>query len=194
MKGKSEVELISQLEAILKPNLLQGLETGDSFILEERQRNQEDTRVELIGISPPFLAVRMNKLNHLSALKPERERWNQICDYLLIGQSNGRDYAILVELKATLGEMNEAKGKEQLARSLPILKYLLSVCTAEYGSSEEFNPTIRCVLIAEKLHEHLNKQGLRAGSGRRLKQEPYKSIQVATFVEPTVHFAALAQG
>ena len=186
--------MISQLESILKPEFLQGLGAGDSVILEEPQEEQEDTRVELIGISPPFLAVRMNKLNHLSALKPERERWNQICDYLLIGQSNGRDYAILVELKATLGEMNEAKGKEQLARSLPILKYLLSVCTAEYGSSEEFNPTIRCVLIAEKLHEHLNKQGLRAGSGRRLKQEPYKSIQVATFVEPTVHFAALAQG
>ena len=186
--------MISQLETVLKPELLQGLETGDSFILEERQRNQEDTRVELIGISPPFLAVRMNKLNHLSALKPERERWNQICDYLLIGQSNGSDYAILVELKTTLGEKTKAKGKEQLLRSLPILEYLLSVCAAEYGSSEKSNLTIRYVLIAEKLHEHLNKQGLRAGSGRRLKQEPYKSIQVATFVEPTVHFTALAQG
>ena len=39
--------------------------------------------------SSPFLAVRMNKLNHLSALKPEKDKWNQICDYLLIGQANG---------------------------------------------------------------------------------------------------------
>ena len=68
------MELISQLEAILKPELRQGLDTGDSFILEERQRNQADTRVELIGISSPFLAVRMNKLNHLSALKPGKRQ------------------------------------------------------------------------------------------------------------------------
>ena len=186
--------MISQLESILKPEFLQGLGAGDSVILEEPQEEQEDTRIDLIGISPPFLAIRMREIDHLPALNRVKDRWLQICDYLLIGQSNGSDYAILVELKATLGERNEAKGKEQLVRSLPILKYLLSVCAAEYGSSEKFNPTIRCVLIAEKLHEHLNKQGLRAGSGRRLKQEPYKSIQVATFVEPTVHFAALAQG
>ena len=117
--------MIAQLKAILKPDSLQGLDTGDSFILEERQRNQEDTRVELIGISSPFLAVRMNKLNHLSALKPEKDKWNQICDYLLIGQANGSDYAIFVELKKTLRE--EEKPKEQLRRSLPILEYLLSV-------------------------------------------------------------------
>ena len=194
MKGKNEVELIAQLESILKPELFQELGTGDSFILEEPQAEREDTKIDLIGISPPFLAVHMNKLSHLSALRTVRDKWNQICDYLLIGQSNGSDYAILVELKATLGEKNEAKGKEQLLRSLPILKYLLSVCTSEYGSSGKSDLTIRCVLIAEKLSEHLNKQGLRVGSGRKLKQESYKSIKVATFAEPTVHFTALARG
>lgn len=188
------MELIAQLETVLKPELLQGLGTGDSFILEERQRNQENTRVELIGVSPPFLAVRMNKLNHLSALKPERERWNQICDYLLIGQSNGSDYAILVELKTTLGERTKAKGKEQLLRSLPILEYLLSVCAAEYGSSEKSNLTIRYVLIAEKEHSRIYKRGSQRDRRGQLRQEMYKSIQVTTFVEPTVHFTALAQG
>ncbi len=190
------MELISQLETVLRPELLQGLETGNSLILEERQRNQDDTKVELIGVSSPFLAVRMDKLNHLSALKPERERWNQICDYLLIGQSNGSDYAILVELKTTLGERTKAKGKEQLLRSLPILEYLLSVCAAEYGSSEKSNLTIRYVLIAEKEHSKIYKRGSQRGRQGQLRQrqEPYKSIKVATFVEPTVHFAALAQG
>ena len=183
------MELIAQLETVLKPELLQGLETGDSFILEERQRNQEDTRVELIGVSPPFLAVRMNKLNHLSALKPAKERWSQICDYLLIGQSNGRDYAVFVELKTTLGERTEAKGKEQLLRSLPILDYLLSVCAAEYGNSEKSNLTIRYALIAKKEHSRIYKRRSQRG-----RQETYKSIRVTTFVEPTVHFRALASG
>ena len=187
------MELIAQLETILKPELLQELKTDDPFILEERQKNQEDTRVELIGASPPFLAVRMNKLNHLSGLKPVKERWNQICDYLLIGQSNGSDYAILVELKTTLGERTEAKGKEQLLRSLPILDYLLSVCAAEYGSSEKSNLTIRYALIAKKEHSKIYKRQSQRGRRGQLRKEMYKSIQVVTFVEPTVHFTALAQ-
>ena len=186
------MELISQLEAILKPELLQELGTDDLFILEERQKNQEDTKIELIGVSSPFLAVRMNKLNHLSALQPVKDRWNQICDYLLIGQSKGGYYAIFVELKTTLGERTATKGKEQLLRSLPILEYLLSVCAAEYGSSEKSNLTIRYALIAEKEHSNLYKRS--SQRGRRGQQERYKSIQVTTFVEPTVHFTALARG
>ena len=185
------MELIAQLQAILKPELLQGLETGDSFILEERQRNQEDTRVELIGISSPFLAVRMNKLNHLSALKPEKDKWNQICDYLLIGQANGSDYAIFVELKKTLRE--EEKPKEQLRRSLPILEYLLSVCAVEYGNGQS-DLTIRYALIAERENTKIYKRRFQGGRQRQLRQETYKSIQVTTFVEPTVHFTALARG
>ena len=184
------MELISQLEAILKPELLQGLETDDPFILEESQKNQENTRIELIGVSPPFLAVRMNKLNHLSALKPVKDRWNQICDYLLIGQSDGSHYAIFVELKKTLRE--EEKPKEQLRRSLPILEYLLSACAVEYGSTEKSNLTIRYVLIAEKENSRISKR--RFQRGRQLRPEMYKSIQVTTLVESTVHFTALAQG
>ena len=184
--------MIAQLEAILKPGSLQGLEMDDSLILEERQRNQEDTRVELIGISPPFLAVRMNKLSHLSAL--QQGEWNQICDYLLIGQSDGSHYAIFVELKTTLGERTTTKGKEQLLRSLPILEYLLSVCATEYGSSEKSNLTIRYALIAKKEHSRIYKRRSQRGQRGQLRQETYKSIQVTTFVEPTVHFTALARG
>lgn len=188
------MELISQLEAILKPELLQELGTDDLFILEERQKNQEDTKIELIGVSPPFLAVRMNKLNHLSALKPEKDKWNQICDYLLIGQSDGSNCAIFVELKATLGKKSKAKGKEQLLRSLPILEYLLSVCAAEYGGSGKANLTIRYVLIAEKEHSNLYKRSSQGGGRGQLRQERHKSIPVTIFVEPTVHFRALARG
>ena len=181
--------MITQLEAILKPELLHRLETDDPFILEERQKNQKDTRIELIGVSPPFLVVRMNKLNHLSALKPEKDRWNQICDYLLIGQSNGRDYAVFVELKKTLRE--EEKPKEQLRRSLPILDYLLSVCAVEHGGGEH-NLTIRYVLIAERENTKIYKRRSQRGRQGHLKQETYKSIRVTTFVEPTIHFRALA--
>ena len=186
------MELIAQLETILKPEFLQGLNTTKPFILEERQKNQKDTRIELIGISQPFLAVRMDKLKHLSALKPVKEKWNQICDYLLIGRAGDSNCAILVELKATLGEKNKAKGKEQLVRSLPILEYLLSVCAGEYGRSEKPNLTIRCVLVAEREHSKLSKRGSRSDKPGHAGQEIHKSIQVTMFVAPTVHFEALA--
>ena len=184
------MEVISQLAAILKPAFLQGLETDDVFILEEPQKDQEDTRVEIIGVSSPFLAIRMNKLNHLSAL--QQGEWQQICDYLLIGQSNGSDCAVFVELKKTLRE--EEKPKEQLLRSLPILEYLLSVCAVEYGSSEKSNLTPRYILIAEQLSERLSKRRPGGGRGGKLEQKVYKSINVTTFVGTTVDFAALASG
>ena len=190
--------MIAQLKAILKPELLQGTGTDDSVILEEPQKDQEDMKVKLIGVSSPFLAVRMNKLSHLSALKESTEtrkyQWNFICDYLLIGQSNGRDYAVFVELKKTLKRKTEAKGKEQLLRSLPILAYLLSACAVEHDNSEKSNLTIRYALIAEKENSRISKRRFQRGRRRQLRQETYKSIQVTTFVEPTVHFTALAQG
>ena len=186
------MELIAQLETILKPEFFQRSNTDDSFILEERRKNEKDTRVKLVGISPPFLVVRMDKLQHLSALKSVKDRWLQICDYLLIGRSGDSNCAILIELKETLGELNKAKGKEQLVRSLPILEYLLSVCAGEYGRSEKSNLTIRCVLVAEREHSKLSKRGSRSDKPGHAGQEIHKSIQVSMFVAPAVHFEALA--
>ena len=186
------MELISQLKAILKPELLLGLNTSDSFFLEEIQEKKEDTRVELFGISPPFLAVRVDKIQHLAALRPVKDKWLQTCDYLLIGQSGDSNYAILIELKDVLGDKNRYKGKEQLVRSLPILEYLLSVCASEYGSSEKSNLTIRCVLIAEKEHSKLVKRGSQGSKPGQWGQETHKSIQITIFAAPALHFAALA--
>ena len=184
------MELIAQLRTILKPDFLQGQETDDLLILEEPQDTQEDTRIELIGVSEPFLAIRMRKLSHLSAL--QQGDWRQICDYLLIGQSNGSDCAIFVELKKTLRE--EEKPKEQLRRSLPILEYLLSICAVEYSNGKKFKPALRYILIAEKLNERLSKQPSRRSNGGKWGQQAYKSIEVTTFVGMTVDLATLASG
>lgn len=177
------------MKAILKPELIQEAESDDPFILEESPKNQEGTRVELHGVSAPFLAVRVKKLNHLSAL--QQGAWRQICDYLLIGQSDGNDYAVFVELKKTLRE--EEKPREQLRRSLPLLEYLLSVCAVEYSSGKS-NLTIRYVHIAERLNTRFAKQGGEIDRTGKFAQEKYKSIQVTTFVNTFLHFADLARG
>ncbi len=174
------MDLISLLETILKQRCIERLEkTDDTVILKERDA-QAKMKVEVTGISKPFLAIRLNKLSHLSALKDGG--WKQICDYLLIGQSNGRAYAIFVELKKTL--RGEEKPRDQLLRSLPILKYLLSVCEIEAErdfSDWKSNLTLRYVLIADQLSEMLTKQGVLIS--KEGEQETYKSINVTTFAE-----------
>ena len=184
------MELISQLENILRPEYIQRLETaGDAVKLEERQKGRTVMTVQVSGVSAPFTAVRMSKRSHPAALKDGT--WKKICDYLLIGQSNGKACVIFVELKKRLREEDEPK--EQLWRSLPILRYLLSVCEVERGSStEKSNLTLRYVIIAEELDERIAKQGVRFGVGEKLRQELYKSIHVATFVGTTFDFDCLA--
>ncbi len=71
------------------------------------------------------------KLNHLSALKSP---CNQICDYLLIFELEGKDHAIFIELKKTLRGDN--RPKDQLLRSLPLLKYL--------------QPYVKSILVSDK--------------------------------------------
>ena len=85
------MELISQLEAILKPDFIQQPKAGsDAITLWDSESNME---VEIVGVSSPFLAIRMSdepnggrgsqhSPMHLSALRNRRDL-KKICDYLL---------------------------------------------------------------------------------------------------------------
>ena len=189
--------LISQLGTILREKFIEERSAPrGSVTLED---SQSDMEVKLIRVPMPFLAISMSHEpirgkrtnldpSHLPALQ-DRGDLKKICDYLLIGQSDGNDYAIFVELKKTLRE-EEDKPKEQLRRSLPILDYLLSVCTVEYGSVEH-NLTIRYILIAEQSINTLNKQRVQGEEAEKVQEQTYKSTQITTFVGTSMHFATL---
>ena len=59
------------------------------------------------------------------------KNWMKRCDYLLIGKTDGRYFAIFVELKKTLRDeddpRHEENGYAQLRWSQPLLHYLVSV-------------------------------------------------------------------
>ena len=137
--------------------------------------------VELTGVSAPFLAIRISPRMHMRGLR-DRPDVKKSCDYLLIGQWDGSHYVIFVELKNKLREEEEAK--EQLRRSLPIWKYLLSVCEVEaereFGDRQS-NPTLRYVLIAERLSGMLDRQGVLVSPEG--EQEICRSIRITTFAE-----------
>ena len=189
--------LISQLGTILREKFIQQRRAPrGSVTLED---SQSDMEVKLIRVPMPFLAIPMSSEpirgkrtnldpSHLPALQ-DRSDLKKICDYLLIGQSDGNDYAIFVELKKTLRE-EEDKPKEQLRRSLPILDYLLSVCAVEHGSGEH-NLTIRYILIAEQEINMLNKQRVQGEEAEKVQEQTYKSTQITTFVGTSMHFATL---
>ena len=189
--------LISQLGTILREKFIQQRRAPrGSVTLED---SQSDMEVKLIRVPMPFLAIPMSSEpirgkrtnldpSHLPASQ-DRSDLKKICDYLLIGQSDGNDYAIFVELKKTLRE-EEDKPKEQLRRSLPILDYLLSVCAVEYGSRGH-NLTIRYILIAEQSINTLNKQRVQGEEAEKVQEQTYKSTQITTFVGTSMHFATL---
>ena len=191
------MRLLSQLGTILREKFIEQRRAPRGSVT--LQDSQSDMEVRLIRVPMPFLAIPMSHEpirgkrtnldpSHLPALQ-DRGDLKKICDYLLIGQLDGNDYAIFVELKRTLRE-EEDKPKEQLRRSLPILDYLLSVCTVEYGSGEH-NLTMRYILIAEQSINTLNKQRVQGEEAEKVQEQTYKSTQITTFVGTSMHFATL---
>ena len=195
--------LISQLSTILREKFIRQRRSQRGSVT--LQDGQSDMKVKLIHAPMPFLVIPMSSEpikgkrtnldpSHLPALQ-DRGDLKKICDYLLIGQADDNDYAIFVELKKSLREEteDEDKPKEQLRRSLPILEYLLSVCSVEYDDTGKSDLVIRYILIAERTIGTFNKQGVRGGEAEKVKEEVYKSAQITTFVGTSVSFATLAR-
>ena len=109
----------------------------------------------------------------------------KICDYMLIDDDADGCEIMMVELKSTLQKRPE--GLEQLRRSLPIAKYLLTVCEVELRRS--WPCLFRYALIAEKRTNRLDKQPTRPGA--QLSTEDYEGIKVAVGVGTRFDFGVL---
>lgn len=180
------VSLSDCLQKILKGNVLENVASGNNGVkLKEPGAKMS---VQITDIPPLITAIRLRKVSHLSCLKDGKLK--QICDYLLITQINGNDYALFVELKKTLTEEN--KPKEQLRRSLPLLDYLLSVCRVECGNAPKV--LIKYAIIAEKFSERLDKQKTRVTPSKPVSKEKYKAINVLKFITPKIGITELAGG
>ena len=74
--------------------------------------------------------VSLQRASQHPILQDARGRsWNKICDYMLVDEGAADCAITMVELKTTL--QNRSEGLEQLRRSLPMAKYLLTVCEVE---------------------------------------------------------------
>ena len=144
-------------------------------------------KVEVSRTPSGVTAIDLRKLGSFSGIK--EGPWKQRCDYLLVYEFKGKNIVIFVELKKTLSQENK-RGAEQLRRSLPLLKYLHSVCRIHYGVEPDMLvTTTRYVLIGQKMNPRLDKQPVK--THRALPSENYKEITVNKFVGPRLRFDLL---
>ena len=114
----------------------------------------------------------------------------KVCDYLLVATVDGLGYACFIELKRTLTDETDAR--EQLRRSLPMLKYLRTVCEIECETTYDRTAlTIQYSLIATRQSLRIDKRRVREGPNSWPAVESYKDITVRKFVGSRIAFAQL---
>lgn len=175
------LEKVLNRKLLSKQRLLHGFHAID---LEEKKANM---KVVITKIPMPFLAICIK--GHLPHLLKEGAGLDKHCDYLLIYQSATKYYAVLVELKSSLTKKEE--GKEQLRRSLPILDYLLSVCTIECAMNKPIL-SVKYVLIAKQGSDRLDKQPIKLKSPGGT-DETYEKITVRTLIGTEFALSTLTQ-
>ena len=175
-----------QLAAILKEDLVDLAEKGGCISLRERSAKMQ---VEIARLPWPMAAVCIEHVRHLPGLR-EAGYLRKICDYLLIFEIENDVHAVFVELKKT--STNKQEPKEQLRRSLPILKYLLTACRIEHGFALNESPVmVRYLIIFER--GRLDKQPVRPGPAARIyDEETYENITIRKFTGASVSPAVLA--
>ena len=172
----------SQLKSILAENALVSYEPGNEVVLRE-----DVTELAVTQMPPDVAVVNMDVVGHLPGIGRGVLKW--ICDFLLVRGLDGADHAIFIELKETLRE--NKKGMEQLRRSLPILKYLVSACQI-HGDEQKKNmptPGVRYYLVGMKNSRKLDKQPVRPR--RQIQKENYKEIDVHTYLGSRISFNLL---
>ena len=146
-------------------------------------------KVEVAGVPSGVTAIDMRRIGNLSGVK--YGKWKQSCDYLLVCEFEGKDVAVFVELKKTLGP-DQKKGMEQLRRSLPLLEYLRSICRIHHGvKTDNSGVDTRYFLIGEKISQRLDKQRVKSSRGLSTPTEKHEDITVNIFVGSRVRFDLL---
>lgn len=163
--------------------------TDGKVTLRERQASMA---FEVADMPPSVTTIDIDQLvgksGRLSGVK--NGPWTKHCDYLLVCEDEGGEIAIFVELKKTLESEQKEKGMEQLRRSLPLLKYICSMCRIHQGMKpDRSRMDARYFLIGERGSRSLDKQ--RVKQGGRIPTEQHKNITVHIFGGPSVRFGRL---
>lgn len=179
------------MSANLSPDtiLQRDLNEGDTIFLEEKDDNVDMT-VEIVGVPETVVIVLPQEVEHLQCLA--RKGLKYICDYLLLFQSDDRYYAIFVELKKTLTD--EDKPREQLRRTLPLLRYILSVFNVDSGSMlSESKFIMNYFLFGQQPNPNWDKQRVNVSRASLFQSETYERMKIRTSLASAVSFKVLVK-
>ena len=176
-----------QLEDVLRADKLQKIKYRDGNLKGDVVLKEPNAKMSFEVTSLPISStvVEIGRLQHLSGM--ENGPWKKICDYLLVIPTTENLWsAVLIEMKKTLA--GEEQAKEQLRRSIPVVKYLESLCAIE--SHRDWEVIMRYVVVAEK-RARLDKDRIRPDTGPPPRREEYKGISVAIVVGDSLTAKAL---
>ena len=178
------ISLNSGLQAVVKSSaLIQASEDGKIMLREPQARMS----VEVASGRTRVAVLNMNRIGHLSAIY-EHRGLKRICDYFLVASIHGICHAVLIELKKTLGSSDNFR--EQLRRSLPVVKYLVSVVEVEY-EQDITKLEVTYASIFERLSHRFDKQHLRVPRQGMIEIDSWKSIKIKKFLGSRLYFEDL---
>ena len=184
-------ELKGCLQAILREAAVAAGPDDEGLVTlsERREKGRSSMHVQVSHVPSTSMVISLQKSSQHPILRASPGKsWMKICDYMLINDGADDCKVMMVELKSTL--QKRAEGLEQLRRSLPIAKYLLTVCEVELRRS--WPCQFSYVLIAEKRTTRLDKQPTRPRLD--IQKEDYGGIKVSVGVGTRFDYAALATG
>lgn len=153
--------------------------------LSEDRGDDLQMKVEVRQVPSTTTAIRLPESTEHAILRQSRGAlWLKSCDYLLVDEGERECRVAMIELKSDLHK--DGRGLEQLRRTLPLAKYILSVCEVELQCSwcHRFN----YVLIAEK-SGRFDKQ--RARSHPQVETRDHEDIEVGVGVGTQFNFSSL---
>ena len=155
--------------------------------LSEERGDDLQMKVELRQVPSTTTAIRLPDSTEHAILRQSRGAlWLRSCDYLLVDEGKRECRVAMVELKSDLHK--GGRGLEQLRRTLPLAKYILSVCEVELQCS--WHHRFNYVLIAEK-GGRFDKQRARSRPHPQVETQDHEDIEVGVGVGTRFNFSSL---
>ena len=166
-----------QLKDVLRADKLQTIKHRDGSLEGEAVLTDAKMCFEVTNLPISSTVVKIGRLKHLAGMRDDIKDLKKICDYLLVIPTGNQWSAVLIEMKKTL-EGKKILAKEQLRRSIPVVKYLESLCAIE--SQCDWEVVMHYVVVAEK-YTRLDKDRIRPVAAPRPQREEHKGISIAFF-------------
>lgn len=170
--------LASLLRDVVRDDLWESPDERQGELLLRECDAEMNVRID--GLTPSCTVVRIGRLQHLKGI--DKGKWKKICDYLLAINDDQQTWIVLIEMKKSLS--NATGAEEQLRRSIPVARYLQSICECE--SQVKMPISLRYILLAEKYSSRFDKERTRTDAGTHSSITKHKGIAVKTIVGHSV--------